>query len=118
VKEETIKKMAKDLKKGHGLVVSGSNNVGVQVLVNKLNSLVGAYESTINVNNPIQLFASEDGEMMNLANDVAKGKGPDAVFFYNTNPAYSLPNGDAFAEGISKLKLSVSTAAFADETAS
>ncbi len=118
VQPEMIKKMAKDLKKGQGLVVSGSNNVGVQVLVNKLNSLIGAYKSTINVNNPIQLFASEDEEMMKLANNVAKGKGPDAVFFYNTNPSYSLPNGDAFAEGVSKLKLSVSTSAYADETAS
>ena len=118
VDAEMIKKMAKDLKKGHGLVVSGSNNAGIQVLVNKLNSLIGAYKSTINLNNPIQLFASEDGEMMNLAKSVASGKGPDAVFFYNTNPAYSLPNGDAFAEGVSKLKLSVSTAAYADETAS
>jgi molybdopterin-containing oxidoreductase family iron-sulfur binding subunit len=118
VNDEMIKHMATDLKKGDGLVVSGSNNVGVQVLVNKLNSLVGAYKSTININNPIQLFVSEDGEMMNLAKNVAAGKGPDAVFFYNTNPAYSLPNGAAFAEGLAKLKLSVSTASHADETAS
>lgn len=118
VSKAKIDKIAKDLKKGHGLVVSGSNNAGVQVLVNKLNAVIGAYKSTININNPIQLFASHDEEMMKLANNVAKGKGPDAVFFYNTNPTYSLPNGKAFAEGIAKLKLSVSTSSYADETAS
>lgn len=118
VGEENIKRMASDLKKGGGLVVSGSNNVGVQVLVNKLNSLIGAYKSTINVNNPVHMFASEDDKMMKLVGDIIGGKGPDAVFFYGVNPVYSTPNGVAFGEALSKLPMSVSFASVMDETAS
>lgn len=118
IDQTMIDKMAKDLKKGSALVVSGSNNAGAQVLINKLNSLIGAYQSTININNPINLFASHDEEMMKLAESVIKGKGPDAVFFYNTNPSYTLPNGKEFTEALGKLSLTVSTAAYADETAS
>lgn len=118
VGEDNVKRMAKELKAGNGLVVSSSNNIGVQVLVNKLNHLIGAYETTINLNNPVNMFASEDDKMMKLVSDVIAGKGPDAVFFYNANPVYSAPNGVAFAEALANVGLSVSFASVMDETAS
>ncbi|PKR82029.1 molybdopterin oxidoreductase [Brumimicrobium salinarum] len=114
---ENITKIAKDLKKGNGLVVSGSNNTGVQVLVNKLNHLIGAYSSTINVNNPVQMFASEDDKMMKFVSDVLAKKGPDAVIFYGVNPVYTAPNGVALAEALSNTALTISTASVMDETA-
>ncbi|MEX2484489.1 MAG: TAT-variant-translocated molybdopterin oxidoreductase [Brumimicrobium sp.] len=118
ISEKNIKQIAKDLKAGNGLVVSSSNNAGVQVLVNKLNHTIGAYSSTININNPIELFKSEDDKMMKLVKDVVAGKGPDAVIFYGVNPVYSAPKGKEFAEALSKVSLTVSTAQYADETAS
>ena len=99
------------------LVVCGSNETSVQILTNKLNSVLGAYNTTINVNNPINLFKSEDEKMNKFANDVANGNGPDAVILYGVNPAYTLPNGKAFAKGLKKVKTSVSMALYADETA-
>ncbi len=114
---EEIARIAKDLKNGNGLVISASNNVGVQVLVNKVNSLIGAYETTINMNNPVQMFASEDDKMMKLVSDVIAGKGPDAVFFYGVNPVYSAPNGVAFAEALGNIALTVSLSGLMDETA-
>ncbi|MDX1653293.1 MAG: TAT-variant-translocated molybdopterin oxidoreductase [Brumimicrobium sp.] len=118
ITQNDIAKIAKDLKAGAALVVSGSNNTAIQVLVNKLNSLIGSYTSTININNPIQLFKSQDEKMMKLVADVIGGKGPDAVIFLGTNPVYSVPNGKAFADALTKVNLTVSTAQFADETAS
>ncbi|RFC55781.1 4Fe-4S dicluster domain-containing protein [Brumimicrobium aurantiacum] len=115
---ENVKKIAKDLKKGNGLVVSGSNNVAIQVLVNKVNHLIDAYSSTVNLNNPVQMFASEDDKMMKLVADVLSNKGPDAVFFYGVNPVYSAPNGAEFAEALKKINLSVSLSSVMDETAS
>jgi MoCo/4Fe-4S cofactor protein with predicted Tat translocation signal len=44
--------------KGESLVVSGSNNASVQILVNKLNSVLGNYSKTINTANTVNLFAS------------------------------------------------------------
>lgn len=104
--------------KAESLVVCGSNNKSVQILVNKLNSVLGAYTKTININNPVNLFKSEDEKMHKLVQDVIAGKGPDAVLFYNTNPVYTLANGEEFGKAISKIKLTVSFASHADETAS
>lgn len=104
--------------KQESLVVCGSNNADVQVLCNKLNSVIGAYNKTINVEEPIHMFKSEDKKMNKFVNDVINGKGPDAVIFYGTNPVYTLPNGDKFAKGLKKVKTSVSMSLYADETAS
>lgn len=122
---EEVKKAAdsavKSLKasKGESIVVSGSNDVAVQTLVNKLNSILGAYEKTINVNNPINLFRSNDEAMAKFVKSVVSGKEKDtAVIFYNTNPGYTLANGKEFMDKVKGMKLSVSTSLYADETAS
>jgi MoCo/4Fe-4S cofactor protein with predicted Tat translocation signal len=103
--------------KGNAVVVCGSNNVAVQILTNKLNSVIGAYGKTIKFENEINMFQSEDAKMHQLAADVVAGKGPDAIFFLGTNPVYTLPNGKAFGEKLEKM-FSVSMALYADETAS
>ncbi len=103
--------------KGASIVIAGSNNVSVQILTNKLNEIVGSYGTTMDLNNPINLFQSNDAEMAKFVKEVESGKGPDAVILYGVNPAYSLPNGDAFKAGLKKVKMSVSLASYADETA-
>jgi MoCo/4Fe-4S cofactor protein with predicted Tat translocation signal len=104
--------------KNESLVVCGSNNAAVQVLVNKLNMVLGAYTTTININDKLNMFKSEDEKMMSFVKDVVSGKGPDMVLFYNVNPVYTLPNGKEFAEGLKKISTSISFASHADETAS
>lgn len=104
--------------RSESLVVASSNNKAVQILANKLNSVLGAYTTTINVSNPLNMFASQDEKMSNFVNNVINGKGPDAVIFYGVNPVYTLPNGNAFAKGIKNIALTVSTSGYADETAS
>jgi MoCo/4Fe-4S cofactor protein with predicted Tat translocation signal len=104
--------------RSESLVVSGSNNKAIQILVNKLNMVLGAYTTTININNPIMLFASEDERMQKFVSDVVAGNTPDAVIFYGVNPVYTLANGAAFGKALSKVGLTVSLAQYADETAS
>jgi molybdopterin-containing oxidoreductase family iron-sulfur binding subunit len=103
--------------KAESLVVAGSNNKAVQILANKLNSVLGAYTKTININNCVSLFVSEDEKMNKFVGNVLAGKGPDAVFFYGVNPVYTLPNGDKFAKALKNISLSVSLSQYADETA-
>lgn len=103
---------------GQAVVVSGSNNVGVQVLTNKLNDVLKAYGKTILFEREINMFQSEDAKMHKLVADVIAGKGPDAIFFLGTNPVYTLPNGKEFGEKLSKVGLTVSMSLYADETAS
>lgn len=103
--------------KGESLVVAGANDVSVQVLANKINSVLGTYSTTININNPVNMFASEDEKMNMFVKDLIGGKKPDAVLFYGTNPVYSLPNGQEFAKALEGVKLSISFSTYDDETA-
>lgn len=104
--------------KGKALVVCGSNDVALQTITNKINHSLGNYTSTINLNNPINLFKSEDDKVEKFVKDIISGNGSKAVIFMGTNPVYSLPNGAEFAKALAKVELTVSTALWADETAS
>jgi len=104
--------------KGESLVVAGSNNVSVQILVNKLNAVLGTYKHTINTTQKVNLFASQDSAVSKFVSEVVSGKVPSAVFFHGVNPVYTLSNGEAFGKAIEKIELSVSLAGYADETAS
>ena len=101
--DQAIKALKKSKKES--LVVSGSNNIGVQQLTNKLNNMLQAYGTTIDLSNPINLFQSEDAKVSKLVKDVVAGAGPDVLLMMDVNPVYTLPNGDAFAKGLKKLKL-------------
>lgn len=113
-----VKDAAKELKahKGESLLVCGSNDKSMQVVVNSINSALNNYSSTINLNNPINLFKSEDDKMSALVKDMNAGK-IGAIVMWNTNPVYTYSNGEAFKTGLSKVGTSVSISQFADETA-
>ncbi|OUT71771.1 MAG: hypothetical protein CBB76_03250 [Crocinitomicaceae bacterium TMED16] len=100
------------------LVVCGTNNTGIQQLVNEINNVLGANGTTIDLYNELNLFQSEEARMLDLVDAMAKGNRPDVVLFYNSNPVYSLPNGADFAKELKNVKTSVSMNSHADETSS
>jgi Fe-S-cluster-containing dehydrogenase component len=103
--------------KGKSVVICGDNNTALQTITNKINSALGNYTSTINLNDEVNMFQSHDKEMNALSKDLSAGK-VDAVIFYGANPVYTMSNGKAFGDAIAKAKLSVSMASWNDETAS
>jgi len=103
--------------KGKALVVSGSNDVAVQTLVNAINSLLGSYGSTIDLDNPSKQYAGNDAEIVELISDMGKGD-VDAVFFLDANPAYDYHSMSAVKDALTKVRLRVSFSNYADETAS
>lgn len=117
---EKIKAAAASLKanKGQSLVVCGSNDEALQMLTNSINHTLGNYTSTINLNDEVNLFKSEDQKMDKFVSDAIAGKAKGAVIFLGTNPVYSHPRGKEFGDAIAKMKLSISTASWNDETAS
>ncbi|MEX1002568.1 MAG: TAT-variant-translocated molybdopterin oxidoreductase [Crocinitomicaceae bacterium] len=120
--EKTVAKLemaAGELKaaKGKSLVVSGSNRKSIQLIVNSINSHLNNYSSTINLNNPINLYQSEDKKVAKLIKDMNAGK-VGAVILWNTNPAYSLSNAETFKSGLANVDLTVAMSEYADETAS
>ena len=116
--DKAIQLAAKELlaAKGKALVVCGSNDVSAQIVVNAINALLGSYGSTIDLNNPSYQFAGNDVEFVEFINEMKRGE-VDAVFFLNSNPAYTAVNSQEFTDALAKVKLSVSFSGREDETA-
>jgi len=101
--------------KGAALVVCGSNDPDVQVLVNAINELLGANGVTINWAAPVQIRQGIDGEMDQLVKDMNSGQ-VSSLLIYEANPAYNYQDAAGFISGLQKVKLSVSFNDRADET--
>lgn len=117
--DATISKAAKELlaAKGKGIVVSGSNDAGLQAVVNAINNLLGNYGSTLDLARPLYLKAGIDAEMDALVADMNASK-VGALLIHGVNPVYTYANAAGFTAGLSKVGLTVSFADRVDETAS
>ncbi len=103
--------------RGKSLVVSGSNDPMVQVLVNGINSMLGNYGATIDANTPVHYRQGNDQAMSNLVKEM-NGGSVSAVIFFNCNPIYDSAEGVALSAAVSKVGLTISTSDRLDETAS
>ncbi|MEO8770658.1 MAG: TAT-variant-translocated molybdopterin oxidoreductase [Ferruginibacter sp.] len=101
--------------KGAALVVCGSNDVNVQVVVNAINEMIGANGSTINWAITSNYRKGIDADMVKLAADMASGN-VGALLVYDCNPVYNYADGKKFGDAIAKLPLSVSFNTTLDET--
>ncbi len=115
---EGVAKVAKELTaaKGKSLVVSGTNDVDIQLLVNAINGTLGNYGSVIDTSNTYNLKSGNDEALATLAADLKSGA-YKAVILVGANPVYNTPYADIFKEAIKKAELSVSTADRPDESA-
>jgi MoCo/4Fe-4S cofactor protein with predicted Tat translocation signal len=109
---------AKDLlaSKGSSLVVCGSNDVNVQIIVNAINELVGANGTTINWGATTNTRKGIDADIVKLMADMNAGT-VGALLVHDCNPVYTLADGKKFGEAIAKLPLSVSFNGTLNETA-
>lgn len=103
--------------KGKSLVVCGSNDPAVQVLVNGINAMLGNYGTTINANAPVHYRQGDDQAMSNMVKEM-NGGSVAAVIFFNCNPLYDSADASAIAASLSKVGLTISTSDRMDETAS
>jgi len=113
---DTVTRAAADLKKGNGLVVSGSNDVATQVVVNAINDKIGANGNTINWAVNSNYRQGIDADMVNLMAELKAGN-VGAIFLHGVNPVYEYMEGAAFGEALAKVPVSVSFADRIDETA-
>ncbi|MEQ1552610.1 MAG: TAT-variant-translocated molybdopterin oxidoreductase [Ferruginibacter sp.] len=102
--------------KGKALVVCGSNDVNVQIVVNAINEAIGANGTTINWAATSNVRKGIDADMVKLSADMASGT-IGGVLVYDCNPVYTLADGASFAKSLAKLPLSVSFNTTMDETA-
>jgi MoCo/4Fe-4S cofactor protein with predicted Tat translocation signal len=112
-----IEKAAKALNenKGEALVVCGSNDVNVQIIVNAINEAIGSNGKTINWAATNNARKGIDGDMATLIADMNAGK-VGALMVYDANPVYDFADGDNFKKGLQNVKLTVSFSDRRDET--
>ena len=101
--------------KGASLVVCGSNDVNVQMIVNAINAAIGANGSTIDFSATLNVRKGLDSEIVQLASDMNAGS-IGALLVYDCNPVYSFIDGTKFAENLKKLPVSISFNTTMDET--
>lgn len=100
---------------GNALVVSGSNDANVQTVVNAINEAIGANGKTINWASTVNTAQGIDKDMVQLVADMNEGK-VGALLVHDVNPAYDYFDAKKFADGLKKVKLSVSFNEKMDET--
>jgi MoCo/4Fe-4S cofactor protein with predicted Tat translocation signal len=114
--QEAVDRVAKELlaNRGASLVVSGTNDVNIQLLVNAVNGLLGSYGTTIDAGTPVNVKQGNDEQLAALA----KSSNVKAIILAGANPVYDTPFATEFERIISSAELSISTSDRADESAS
>ncbi len=117
--ESAVKEVAQQLlnAKSASLVVSGSNDKNVQLLVAGINTMLGAHGSTIDLNQDINLYQGNDSALEQLLQSCKQGS-VGALICLESNPAYNMPDAGSFKEAIEKVGLTVNITAQNDETSS
>ena len=100
--------------KGAALVVCGSNDTNVQIIVNAINEAIGANGTTINWAITSNYKKGIDAEMAKLVDDMSSGA-VGAVLINGVNPAYSYSDSKKFKDALAKV-VSVSFNGTMDET--
>jgi len=112
-----VAELAKDLleNENHSIVISGSNDENIQLLVNGINQLLGNYGQTIGLDKPLLTKQGIDQNTDRLLSDLKAGS-VKALLVWGANPVYDHPLGKEFAAAIPKSALSVSFSERSDET--
>jgi MoCo/4Fe-4S cofactor protein with predicted Tat translocation signal len=102
--------------KGRSIVVSGTNNTEIQIIVNGINHLLGNYSECIDLANNLRIAAGIDSRTEQLVSDMNAGK-VKALFMYNVNPVYDYHDPAKFLSGMKNTALSVNMSGSLNETA-
>lgn len=106
-----IKKVAQDLwnHKGASLVVAGSNDRNIQMVVAAINQLLGNYEKTVHLSAPSYTKSANDDALKGLVSDMKSGQ-VGAILLWGVDPVYSLPKSLDFVGALDKVALKLSLA--------
>ncbi|MEZ4721979.1 MAG: TAT-variant-translocated molybdopterin oxidoreductase [Flavobacteriales bacterium] len=112
-----VSEAAKDLwaNKGKAIVVCGSNDPNVQVVVNGINEMLGSYGSTIDMNKTINLRKGSDAAVATLIGEMNSGS-VSTLMVMDCDPAYTMPASWGFADALANVTNRVSFAEKPDMT--
>ena len=109
--------LATDLRENEGksLVISGSNDVNIQLMVNAINQLLGNYGNTIFTGKTLNTKQGIDADFEKFITEI-KTKTVSGVLCWGANPVYNHPAGKEIKQAFEGLELSVAFADRPDET--
>jgi len=115
--KNALTKVARELQNasGQSLVVSGSNNIYEQVLVNDINNALGNYGKTLSFANASLQRQGNEAGVAALVSEMQAGL-VDTLIVHNANPVYDFCKSGAFAEALSKVKNKIALAYQPNET--
>ena len=98
---KAITKVAGELRKaaGKSLVVSASNNVAEQILVNAINNTLGNYGNTLSFSGASMARQGNERDLEVLVSEIKSGL-VDTVIFNNCNPLYDYAKSTELAEAL------------------
>ncbi len=102
--------------RGKSLIVAGSNNTGEQTLVNAINNMLNNYGSTLSFTNASMQRQGIDRDVADLIGEMNSGSVSTLIVLGGANPAYDIPDAEAFVAALEKVQNSVSLAYAPNET--
>ena len=103
--------------RGESLVVSDSQDIPTQAVVNYINQVLDNYGKTLDIERPSHQRQGNDAEMVKLLDDLKAGT-VSALFVAGTDLTHNLPDRDGASEAIAKVPLVVSFAERVDDFSS
>lgn len=117
INTDILNKVSEDLfnSVGESLIISGSNDKYVQLLINMINDLLKNYGVTIDTSKSYNIRNGDDKKMNKFLSDL-KDKNVGSVIFLNCNPIYDHYLSDEIKQNLSNVSIKVSTSDRIDET--
>ena len=114
---EAVQQTASELlkRRGDSLVISGSNDIDVQCVVNAINQSLGNYGKTLDLNTPSEQKQGADPAMVELVREMNAGE-VGALIISGVNPAYDYYAAEEFTTALAKVPVKVSLNPALDET--
>lgn len=100
---------------GKSLIVSGSNDVNIQLIINGINNLLGNYGNTVLTAKTLNTHQGIDSDFETFISEI-KNKTIAGVLCWGVNPVYNHPAGSEIKQALEGLELTVSFAEKNDET--
>ena len=114
---ESIATVARDLKgaQGKAVVMCGSNDANIQMVVNAINSAIGAYGTVIDFAKANHSRKGIDQDFADLLAQIENGQ-VGALLIYGANPVYDYFDADRVKKAMAKVKTTISFSERMDET--
>ena len=89
--------------RGKSLVVSGSNNISEQLMICKINELLGNMDNTVDFSEASLQRQGNEQEIQALIGEMSRGN-VSTVLVMGANPSYDLPNSAQFNDAFAKVE--------------